>query len=60
MFFEDLPKPKSDQFPRNLEPLSVTELEAYIAELKAEIERARQDIERKKASQETANSFFKS
>lgn len=58
--FDDLPKPKTDnQFPRDLENMSVSELEEYILELQAEIERTRGDIEAKKASQNAANSVFK-
>lgn len=57
--FEDLPTPKSENFPRNLENLSVKELEEYILELESEIVRARDDIKKKNASQDAANSFFK-
>lgn len=57
---EDLPKLKTEGFPRNLENMSVVELEEYIIEMKAEIERVQQDITRKKVSQEAAASVFKS
>lgn len=61
MFDEDLPKVKADtSFPRNLEGLSVAELEAYITALKSEIERVQEDITQKKKSQDAAASFFKS
>lgn len=60
MFDEDLPKPKTQGFPRNLDTMSVDELEGYIADLKAEIARVEDDIKRKKQSQEAAASFFKS
>ncbi|MCB9996454.1 MAG: DUF1192 domain-containing protein [Rhodospirillales bacterium] len=60
MFDEDLPKKKEgSEFPRNLENMSVHELEEYVADLKAEIDRAEQDIAKKKASQEAAASVFK-
>ncbi|MCB1682454.1 MAG: DUF1192 domain-containing protein [Rhodospirillales bacterium] len=60
MFDEELPRKKNDgTFPRNLERLSVAELEEYILELEGEISRARQDITKKKASQDAASSLFK-
>lgn len=60
MFDDDLPKPKTAEFPRNLENMSVSELEGYIAELNAEITKVEADITKKKASAEAASSFFKS
>lgn len=60
MFDEELPKPKSFEFPRKLENLSIDELSAYIDDLKSEIERVEQDISSKKASQDAAASVFKS
>lgn len=61
MFDEDLPQAKNDQkFPRNLELLSVSELEMYIQDLEQEVTRARDDIAKKKASQDAAASVFKS
>lgn len=60
MFDDDLTlKTSSETFPRNLELLSVAELETYITELKSEIGRVEQDIEKKKASQDAASAFFK-
>ena len=59
IFDEELPKAKTALFPRNLETMSVSELEAYIAELNTEIERVCQDKSQKKASQGAAESFFK-
>ena len=59
MFDDDLPKPKSEEFPRNLELLSVGELESYIGELESEIARVKTDIENKKASSDAADAFFK-
>jgi len=60
--FDDLEpkKPAAREFPRNLDGMSVAELDEYIAELKAEIERVQGDIEAKKASQDAASSIFKS
>ncbi len=61
MFDEELPKkPRSGAFPRNLDAMSVGELEFYIGELEAEIARVRGDIQKKKASMDAASSVFKS
>ena len=58
--FDDLPKPKTDSnFPRDLENLSIDELNDYITDLKAEITRVEGDISKKKASQDAASSVFK-
>ncbi len=59
MFDEDLPRSKSDGFPRNLESLSIADLEEYIIDLESEIARVRADIDNKKASSDAAASFFK-
>lgn len=59
MFDDDLPKKKSDTFPRNLESLSVSDLQDYILELENEITRVKGDMEQKKASQDAASSVFK-
>ncbi len=59
MFDEDLPKKKTAEFPRNLETLSIAELNAYIQDLKDEITRVEQDALKKKASQDAAASIFK-
>jgi len=56
----DLPKKKSDEFPRNLDGLSVAELDEYIVALHAEIKRVEQDKAKKKASQDAASAVFKS
>ncbi len=58
MFDEELPAKKKPQ-PRNLEPLSIAELEAYIGELNAEIERSQAEIRKKEAHKTAADSFFK-
>ncbi len=59
--FDDLEpvKKKSAEFPRNLERLSVTELDDYIAQLRDEIERVEKDKAKKKASSDAAASAFK-
>jgi uncharacterized small protein (DUF1192 family) len=49
------PKPA----PKNLEVLSVAELEGYIGELEAEIGRARRMIETKKSIRGGADALFK-
>lgn len=60
MFDEDLPKKKpGSEFPRNLENMSVSDLEEYITDLKAEIDRVEKDIAKKKASRDAAASIFK-
>ena len=59
MFLDDLPRPKTATFPRNLENLSIDELQAYIADLETEIERVKQDIGKKRASIEAAAAFFR-
>lgn len=59
MFDDDLePKNKSAKL-RNLEPLSIDELAAYVQDLKAEILRSEAEIAKKKAYADTASSFFK-
>lgn len=60
MFDEELPKSKTAEFPRNLESMSISELDEYVQELEAEIKRAQEDAAKKKASQEAAASVFKS
>ncbi len=59
MFLDDLPRPKTATFPRNLENLSIDELQAYIQDLEEEIERVKQDIGKKRASIEAAAAFFR-
>jgi uncharacterized small protein (DUF1192 family) len=58
MFGDDLPRPKTQTFPRHLENLSIDELQAYIADLESEIDRVKQDIGKKRASIEAAAAFF--
>lgn len=55
---ENEPRKKPSSF-KDLERLSLDELDEYIAELKAEIVRAEEDIKKKKAKMAAASSFFK-
>ena len=59
MFDDDLPKPKTAEFPRDMTNMSVSELEDYLSDLKEEITKAESDIAKKKASEEAAASIFK-
>jgi uncharacterized small protein (DUF1192 family) len=52
------PRTKKPQ-KRNLEPLGVAELEAYIGELRDEITRVEADIQRKKKHLSAAEGLFK-
>ena len=54
----DIARPKDWQ-PKNLEFLSVDQLEEYVAELEGEIVRAKTDIAAKKAHKSGAESLFK-
>ena len=59
MFDDDLePKKKAAKL-RNLEPMSVDELAAYVDEMKDEITRVDAEIAKKKAYASAASSFFK-
>jgi len=59
MFDEDLEPQKKKAAKRNLDNMSVSELENYIKEMKEEIERVENDIARKKAHEAAAASVFK-
>ncbi len=59
MFGEVLSKIKTSEFPKNLETMSIEELESYIDDLKSEISRCEDDINAKKASKDVADSVFK-
>ena len=60
MFDDEPVSPRPDAvFPRNLENMSVNELEVYIKDLQAEIARVQTNIAGKKASQEAAAAVFK-
>ena len=55
---DDLPK-KSDWQPKNLEALSIDQLEDYISVLEGEIARVRADIVAKQSDLSAAESIFK-
>ncbi len=54
---EEFSKPKPEV--RNLEPMSIEELEDYISELKAEISRVEADIKAKKQHHADADQVFR-
>ncbi len=56
---EDLEPRKAKPKPKNLDPLSIDELNDYIAELEAEIARVKQEIAKKSAHLSAAAAFFK-
>ena len=60
MFDDDLDPKKKPAKLKNLEPMSVDELAAYVEVLKAEIVRTEAEIAKKKAYASAASSFFKS
>lgn len=55
---ENEPRKKAPQV-KNLEPMSVDELESYITDMKAEIIRVQEEIKRKQAHMDAASSIFK-
>ena len=59
MFDPDLEPQKKTPKLKNLEPMSVDELSAYVEEMKAEIVRVEAEIAKKKAYANAASSFFK-
>lgn len=59
MFDPDLEPQKKAPKLKNLEPMSVDELMAYVEEMKAEITRTEAEIAKKKAYASAASSFFK-
>lgn len=59
MFDDDLEPKKKAAALKNLEPMSVDELLAYVETMKAEITRVEAEIARKKAYAQAASSFFK-
>ena len=59
MFDPDLEPQKKTPKLKNLEPMSVDELSAYVEEMKAEIKRTEAEIAKKKAYANAASSFFK-
>ncbi len=56
---EDLRPLKAKPQPRNLDPMSVAELNDYIAELEGEIARARGEIAKKDKIRTGAEALFK-
>ena len=59
MDIDDLEPRKMPAKPKDLGPMSVAELDAYIATLEAEIERARAAIAGKRSQRGAADAFFK-
>ena len=57
---DDLEPRKAKPQPKNLDPMSVEELAAYIDDLKAEIRRVEENMQRKKAHLAAAAGLFKS
>ncbi len=55
---DDLDPPKPKEKRRDLQPMSVEELEDYIASLQAEIARADETIARKKAHRDGIEALF--
>lgn len=60
MDLEELEPRKQKPQPRNLDVLSIEELNAYIEEMQAEIRRVEEKIAAKKAHMSTAAGLFKS
>lgn len=60
MFDDDLDPRTKKPARKNLEPMSMDELEQYIVSMQDEIERVRGEIAQKKAHQQAASSIFKS
>ena len=56
---DDLEPRKPRPQPKNLEPMGVEELRAYIAELEAEIARVEADIAKKTRHRSGADALFK-
>ncbi len=59
MFDDDSPIKKPETFPRNLENMSLSDLQDYIEALEEEIDRVKEDMKKKKASTDAASAFFK-
>ena len=56
---DDLLPRKAKPQPRSLDPMSIGELEAYIAELEEEIARVRAEIAKKRKIRDGAASLFR-
>ena len=59
MDLEELEPRKTQPKKKNLEVMSLADLEEYITELEAEIERARREIAGKRDHRSSADAFFK-
>ena len=59
MDWADLEPRKAPAAKKDLEPMSIEALGAYIADLEAEIARAQAEIEKKKAARAGAEAFFR-
>jgi uncharacterized small protein (DUF1192 family) len=59
MIDEDASSPRMQIQLKNLEPMSIDELEHYIIGLEDEIDRAEAEIKSKKSHMERAGTFFK-
>lgn len=59
MFDDDLEPRKPKKTLKNLEPMSIDELNAYINDMKEEIARTEAEITRKKSHMTAASSLFK-
>ena len=59
MFDEEGRKIQIQEFPRNLDGVSIEDLEDYVRALNDEIARVQDDIEKKKASRDAAANIFK-
>jgi uncharacterized small protein (DUF1192 family) len=57
---DDLDPRKAKPQPKNLDPMSVEELAAYIEDMKAEIRRVEENMAKKKAHLAAAAGLFKS
>ncbi|MEM6811464.1 MAG: DUF1192 domain-containing protein [Pseudomonadota bacterium] len=57
--FDDEDQPKKPEQLKNLENLSIDELEDYIEFLKSEITRTQDEITKKKSHHDAAAAFFK-
>jgi uncharacterized small protein (DUF1192 family) len=57
---DDLEPRKAKPQPKNLDPMSVEELAAYVEDLKAEIRRVEENMQKKKAHLSAAAGLFKS
>jgi len=60
MFDDDLEPTTKKPKIKDLEPMSISELEDYIRNMKIEIERVEVEINKKKSHQDAVSSLFKS